>query len=130
MKWLESLFIATVAIFAPIQTALITVFVLTIADLVLGVMAARKQGKPITSSGLKNTVGKIFLYEIALCLAFLVQQYLTGDIFPAAKLISALIGVVELKSILENMDIINGSSIFKTIITKLLQKQESDLGDK
>lgn len=124
MKWLESVLLAILTVFAPIKAALITVFVLTIADMILGIVASKRSGIKITSAGIKKTVGKLVLYEVALCLGFIVQQYLTGDIFPAAKLVSALIGLVELKSILENLDLINGNPLFKSLVQKIVQSQE------
>lgn len=125
MKALESLALAIIAVFAPIQAAITTVAVLIAIDLITGIMASKKRGGPITSAGIKRTVGKVLLYEAALCVSFLVQTYLTGDILPAVKLISALIGVTELKSILENMDSISGQSLFKTLISKIVQSQEN-----
>lgn len=121
MKYLETLILALAAVFAPVKAVMITAMSLVIIDLITGVMAARKRGEKITSSGFKRTVGKIFLYESAICIGFLVQQYLTGELFPASKLIAALIGLTELKSILENLDGISDDSFFKTIITRVLQ---------
>lgn len=125
MKALESLALAIIAVFAPIQAAITTVAILIAIDLITGIMASKKRGEPITSAGIKRTVGKVMLYEAALCVSFLVQTYLTGDILPAVKLISALVGVTELKSILENMDSISGQSLFKTLISKIVQSQEN-----
>ena len=123
-KYLETLMITTLVVFAPIKSAIIVVAILTFADLVLGVIAARKRGEPITSSGLKRSIGKILIYQSALCLAFLVEKYLTGEIFPASKLISALIGLVELKSVLENLDSINGQPVFRSMVNQLITKIE------
>lgn len=124
LKYIESLAIAALAVFAPIKAAIITTIVLVIIDLVAGLIAAHKRGELITSSGIKRTVGKIVLYESAICAGFLCQTYLTGDLFPASKIITALVGVVELKSIMENMDTISGSSLFKSILSRILQAQE------
>lgn len=129
MKTLEAAVLAILTVFAPIQAVLMTVFTLILADLATGILAARKQHKPITSAGIKRTVGKVLLYEVALCLSFLVQQYLTGALFPASKVVSALIGLTELKSILENLDIISGSSMFKVVLARVTQSQK-DLGRK
>lgn len=123
-KYLESLVIALLAIFAPIKAAVITTLVLVIIDLIVGLIAAHKRGELITSSGIKRTVGKILLYEIAICAGFLCQQYLTGDLFPASKLITAIVGVVELKSIMENLDAISGTGVFKAILSRIIQAQE------
>lgn len=124
MKYLEAALLAVVGVFAPIKAALIVVICLVIVDLVTGIVAARKRGEPITSSGIKRTVGKVLLYELAICLAFLCQQYLTGDLFPASKLVTALVGMTELASVLENLDTIMGTSMFKVILNKLVKSQE------
>lgn len=116
--------VAVAAVFAPIQAAIIAIFVLTVVDLISGVMASIKEKTPITSEGLKRTVIKLFLYETAICMAFLVQTYLTGDLFPASKLVTALVGLVELKSLLENFDRITGDSFFKNLIAKVTSAQD------
>lgn len=122
--YLEGLLLASIAVFAPIKAVLITTFVLVAIDLVTGILAARKRGEPITSRGFKRTVGKFFMYETAVCVAFLVEQYLTGDLLPINKLVAAMIGLTELKSILENMDVIQGSSMFDSILRRVTQTQE------
>lgn len=127
MKFLEALALSTLAVFAPIQAGIITAFVLICIDLATGLVAAKKRGEKITSAKIKRTIGKVFLYEIAICVAFLVQQYLTGELFPAAKLVTALVGLVELKSVLENLDSISGTSTFKIILSKIT-KSKDDLG--
>lgn len=124
MKYLEIAFLGIAALFAPIQATLIVAMSLVVVDLITGILAAHKRKEPITSSGIKRTVGKIVLYELAICLAFVCQQYLTGDLFPASKLVTAIVGMTELKSVLENIDTIAGTSMFKTILNKLTKSQE------
>lgn len=124
MKYLESLLLSLFAVFAPIHAVIAVVVALVLADFVTGVMAAKKRKEKITSNGFKRTVGKLALYEAGLCLAFLVQQYLTGDLFPASKIVSALVGLTELKSILENLDTINGEPVFSSVVARITQKQE------
>lgn len=123
MRYLEAFILAVVTVFAPAKTALIAALALVFFDFVTGVLAARKRKEKITSAGFKRTVGKIVLYETALCLAFLAQEFLLGDDVPAFKLISTMIGLVELKSILENLDTINGKPVFRAILKKITQKQ-------
>jgi len=123
MRYLEAFILAVVTVFAPAKTALIAALALVFFDFVTGVLAARKRREKITSAGFKRTVGKIVLYETALCLAFLAQEFLLGDDVPAFKLISTMIGLVELKSILENLDTINGKPVFRAILKKITQKQ-------
>jgi hypothetical protein len=87
--------------------------VLSLVDLVTGILASRKSGIPITSNGLKRTVLKVAIYEVAVLCAFLVGTYLTGPMVPILNICSSLIGLTELKSVLENLDIINGGSFFR-----------------
>jgi FtsH-binding integral membrane protein len=119
MKPVQVWLVALLAIFAPIKAAVLSVIVLVFADLILGVSAAVKQNEPITSSGLKTTVIKLAIYEVAILLAFLAQTYLTGSILPVCNLATAVVGLTELKSILENLDIIAGGSFFQSLIDKV-----------
>lgn len=125
MKVLENISLALIAVFAPIQAVVLTTLALVMIDLITGLVAARKRKEPITSAGIKRTVGKIMLYEIAIAAAFLCQTYLTGDILPVSKLVSALIGIVELKSILENLDGASGNKLFEAIISRLVQSEKN-----
>lgn len=116
---------ALLVVFTPLKPVVITVCCLVMCDFFLGVGAAKKRGEAITSSGFKATVAKILLYEVALALSFLVETYLTGTLFPACKFVSALVGLVELKSILENLDAVYGKSVFATLLEKITQKSKS-----
>lgn len=93
--------------------------VLVAADLVFGLLSAYKQKIAITSAGLRRTVTKSLIYLSAVLLGYVAEHYLIGDLLAISKLIAGTIGVVEMKSILESADIINGGSLFKTIISKL-----------
>lgn len=119
LEYLKSLLIAVLAVFAPIQAVIIVTGVLVIADLVTGLFAARKRGEVITSAGLRRTVTKTTVYLTAVCLGFLVEKYMIDSILPISKLVSGIIGVVELKSLMENLNTIYGSDLFKSVIEKL-----------
>jgi len=121
MQGIKTIAIAIIAVFAPAKAVLLTVMVLTLCDLATGLLAALKQQIPITSSGLKRTVVKILVYQTAALSAFLVEQYLTPIELPIMKMVTGLIGVTELKSVLENLDIISGGSFFSTLISRLAQ---------
>lgn len=118
-SWLKVALAASLVYFAPIKHVIITVMVLTIMDMILGICAALKQSIPITSSELKRTVIKIFVYQIAVLLAFVIQTELTGPDLPVMKWLTAVIGLVELKSVLENLDIISGGSFFTSLTDKI-----------
>lgn len=118
--------LATLSIFAPIKPAVIAVMVLTIIDLISGVIAAKRRGEPITSAGFSRTVGKIAVYQIAVLTAFLAQKYLVLDIMPVCNLVTSLIGLTELKSVLENLDSISGGSFFSSVVAKISNQGNND----
>lgn len=126
MPLLKSIAMAILIVFAPIQAVLTTVLALCVVDLFTGVLAARKRGEKITSRGLRQTIGKLVIYEIGICLGFLCETYLTGASIPIVKIIGAIVGAAELKSNLENLDVINGSPIFASLI-KGLVKDKTDV---
>jgi len=118
-EYLIRVALSIVAVFAPAKQVVFTVIVLTLADMVTGILASRKQGHPITSSGLKRTVAKIAIYEVAILASYLVGMYLTGPYIPVLNICSSLVGLTELKSVLENLDTINGGSFFRSMTDKL-----------
>lgn len=119
MNVLKSLLIALLAIFAPAKPMVMASFAFVAIDLVTGVLAARKRKEAITSSGFKRTLVKLAVYEVALLLAFLADQYLLIDVLPAAKIVSSFIGITELKSCLENVNQISGGDFLKAIIDRI-----------
>lgn len=121
--------IAILAVFAPIQAVIVSVGVLVAADMITGIWAAHKQSKSITSAGLRRTVSKLIIYQVAILSGFLVEHYLAGDIVPIVKLIGGVIGMVELKSILENVNVINGVDIFKSVLQKLGSQNDKPNGN-
>jgi len=127
MQFLKTLGIVTLSILAPIQSLIVASFALIGVDFITGIMAAVKQKTPITSSEMKRTVGKIFLYELAIIISFVAEKYLLGGIMPVSKLVAGFIGATELKSVLENIDILNGQSLFTSLVTKLAQAESNKL---
>jgi phage-related holin len=119
MGSLKTLAIAIIAVFAPAQAMILSSLALVLIDLITGVMAARKQSVPITSGGLRRTISKLFIYELAILLGFLTQTYLTGEHIPVASIISGFIGLTELTSCLENLNIIGGNNLLKVILDKI-----------
>lgn len=121
ITWVKALGISLLAVFAPIKAVLATALVLVLADLIVGIVAAVKIGgwKSIMSSGIRRTFTKIFVYEAGIALGFLAETYLMGGSIPIVKIIGGVIGITEMKSVLENLDIISGGSLFKSLIAKL-----------
>ena len=118
MKHVVPLLASVWAFLMPVHTIIIITLVLIVTDLITGILAARKRKEPINSAGIRRTVVKLFVYEAAIVLAFLVETHMHVDI-PMIKLLSGFIGITELKSCLENLDTINGSSVIKDILSRL-----------
>ena len=123
--YLVAALVGLASIFAPIRDVLTVTLVLITADLLTGMYAAHKRGESIQSSAIRRTVSKVLIYEIAIAIAFLAQHYLMDDVLPAAKLIASMVGMVELKSVLENLNSISGTDLLKAVIDKLGSQNKS-----
>jgi hypothetical protein len=119
---------ALLAVFAPVKASALTALILCIVDLFTGLIAARKKRKAITSNGLGKTIVKIVVYESAILLTFLVDQYLAG-LFPLSNVVSGLIGITELKSCLENLNIIAGGQVLKAVIRAIRVQASNNTPD-
>jgi hypothetical protein len=121
---LLNLGLAAVLVFIPIKATLITIMVFTLLDMITGIAAAKKRGEAITSSGLKRTVIKTLVYEAVVMMGFLTEKYMTGSLVPVTKILSGLVGITELKSVLENAEEITGIPLLQVIIDKLSQQEK------
>lgn len=118
-EWLIRIALAGLAALAPIHTILVSVGVMILADLLTGIWAAKIKGESITSAAMRRTISKILVYQTSVITGFLLETYLLSGIFPVAKLVAGVIGLVEFKSILENGNKILGQDIFKAVLQKL-----------
>lgn len=119
MKYLYGLSLSLLGVFAPIKALIVVATLLILIDAITGVLASRKEGRSITSAGFRRTVSKLFSYNGAIALCFLVEAFMIDGYFPLSKIAAAAVGITELKSVLENIDKLNGNPIFKAIIEKL-----------
>jgi hypothetical protein len=117
--WAKAIIVSFLALFAPTGPMLAAVFALVFSDLILGLLCAHKMKEPITSSRLKQTVYKLCLYEISIILAFVCETWLTGALIPITKLVAGAIGLVEMLSILENLNCLTGTKVFQPILDRL-----------
>jgi len=115
----EKILISICAVLAPIKAIILTVGVLILFDFITGLMAARKRGETITSAGMRRSVSKLVIYQIAVITGFLVETYMLSDMLPVTKFVAAIIGLVELTSIFENINTVYGSNLFGAVIDKL-----------
>lgn len=118
-QFLTYIGVALVAILAPIKALIMTVFFLIIADLITGIWASLKRNEKIKSAVMRRTISKTVVYQLAVISGFLVEMYMLDSILPVSKIVASVIGLVELKSILENSNSILGYNLFKNVITKL-----------
>lgn len=123
-NWLIALIVSALSVLAPIKGMIITSLLLCLLDLITGVLAARAQKIPITSSGIARTIVKLLVYELTIVLGYLTQTYLLQNAMPISSLISGMIGMTELLSNLENLNIITGQDLLKSIIAKLGSKNQ------
>ena len=125
LKHVLPVIMAIISVFAPAEQMILTVLVLCLVDLITGILASKKQSIPITSYGIKRTIMKLAVYEMALCLGYLVGTYLVPFI-PVTNIVSSVIGLTELKSVLENLDIIIGKPVLKSILDALQKGSSND----
>ncbi|MEO0271674.1 MAG: phage holin family protein [candidate division WOR-3 bacterium] len=124
MDWLKVTIISIAAIFAPIKVILYIVSLLIISDTITGIIAAYKRGEEINSKGFKKTIIKLFLYNLMIVLAFLLEKYIFESLIPFVKLGSIAIAITEFKSIVENFESTTGINLIK--IKKLIEDQQNN----
>lgn len=118
-EWLVKIGLALLSITAPVHDILIATMVVILIDLITGLWKALKiKEKIVKSAAMRRTISKIAVYNLAILSAFTIEMFLLSDM-PLVKLVSAVIGLVEIKSILENLNEITGADIFKQLLSKL-----------
>ena len=96
--------------FAPIQSILLMMILLVLADTVSGIWKCKKLDIKITSFGLSALVSKLFVYCGAVLLVYSVDEILIDDLLKTVfsvdhtvtKLVALVFSFIELKSIDEN----------------------------
>ena len=121
-EWIIKGLIVMMSVLAPINPMLITCGVLILADMVTGMMAAKKRKEQIQSAEMRRSISKFVVYQIAIISAFALETYMLGGIIPVSKIVAGVIGMVEFKSILENVSTIAGQDILKLVMDKLGSK--------
>jgi DNA-binding ferritin-like protein (Dps family) len=125
-EYVKSVLIVLAGILAPAEALLISVGFLIFADFFTGIWAAKKRGEVITkSAGWRRSITKMTVYQVAVISGFLVETYMLDSFIPVSKIVASVIGLVELKSILENANSILGQDLFKTVLSKLGSDNDS-----
>lgn len=126
-EWLYKGLLVLAATLAPIKALLVSCGVMIIADLVTGIMAARKRGEAIKSAEMRRSISKMVVYQVAIISAFALEKYMLSDLLPVSKVVAGVIGMVEFKSILENVSTVAGQNILKLVLDKLGSKNAEGL---
>ena len=119
----------------PIKGILIAVGLSIFADTVSGIYKARKLKQPITSRKLSNVISKMFLYQGAVVLLYVIDKFILGDIISlffsvpllVTKLAAMTMIVIEMKSINENYKDVIGYSMWNKF--KIMINRAKDLKD-
>lgn len=112
---LESILLALAAFLQPIQGVLATTALLVILDGVTAKIAHKRENRPLS---------RLFVYELALVLAYLTGLYLTGPDIPVLHWVSSLIGLTSLKRVYENLNSIGGGSPLLGVIRSITRQGE------
>jgi hypothetical protein len=118
-RLLDALVASLLALFAPIQTMVLSTLALVVCDLITGFWVSKRRGIPSRYKGLKHTVVKLFVYVSAIALAFITEVYLTQSSVPVLNVVTSIIGITELKSCLENLNILVGGDVVKLILERI-----------
>lgn len=119
MEKYKVLGLALITVFAPVKAAMLTALALILVDLITGIIASIKKKEKVTSAAFGRTIVKTLVYQIAIMLGFLTEKFLTGDLVPVSKIITSYIGLTELTSVIENLNVISGGSLMQVLVNKL-----------
>jgi phage-related holin len=108
-------------ILTPIYPVMITILILIIIDFISGVYAALRKHERISSKKIGNTVAKIILLNLGVLSSYLVETYIVPEI-PFVKVTAGFVALIELTSILENINKATGVNII-TAFKRWLSRQ-------
>jgi hypothetical protein len=109
---------------SPIYPTMIAIGFLLSADFIVGIWAAHKAGEKITSRKMSNTISKIFLYNFTIIVLFVSEKFLVPEI-PFVRIGAGLIGLVEIKSLSENVYKATGLNLWKSIKEYINRKKDA-----
>lgn len=126
-KIIYALLVGTSGFFAPIWILILWMTIFVMFDLVSGLMAAKKRGELLESRKLRRTITKLTWYFIAVLLAHgLDVCVIPLDDLHLAGFMAAIIGGVEIYSMLENAYCITGNRVFR-LLTQFTTKKIKDI---
>lgn len=105
----------------PTYQFIFIILILLIIDLITGIWKSLKQGHPITSKKLGDTIKKIIWYNVAIISAYLVQHVIALEAVKLMWFLAVLISVKEFKSIIENIEIITNTKLWDFLIRHITE---------
>ena len=120
MKILPYLLAVFVTFFAPISSVMIAILFLMLIDFICGIFAAKKRGEKISSKKMKNSIIKLFLYQLSIITGHLIFLYFI-PVIPWVNIIAGLIGVTEILSIFENISQVTNTNFIKVIKDNIIK---------
>lgn len=118
--------LALLVYISPVREIFVLMIVFVAVDLITGLIASRRRQIPRSSRRLRKSVSKVLCYIAAVLLAFWAEQVLQIEWFASHRYIAGFICVVDFISILENLAVISGNSIFLKIIKLIRGKASQD----
>jgi hypothetical protein len=131
-KYIIQLFAVVGSFFLPISGILFLIGFAIFVDTLTGIWKAKKLGVPITSRGLSAIVSKLFLYEVAVILTYLIDKFILNDIIlqffsvplMLTKVLSLVLVSIEAISISENYKAVKGIDIWSALKNLLQRSKE------
>ncbi len=123
IAWIKTAILTSIAFFAPVHKLMYMTVILIGFDLVTGLWAAVKRKERISSTKLRRTVAKTIAYQTAIMLSAIVEWFFLPEI-PSIRIVSAMIGITEATSVLENLESVTGLKFREAVISKLQGKRD------
>jgi hypothetical protein len=135
-KYIIQLLAVVSAFFLPISGILFLIGFAILVDTITGIWKAKKLKIKITSRGLSAIVSKLFLYEMAVILTYLIDKFILNDILlqffsvplMLTKILSLVLCSIEVISINENIKAVKGIDLWASL-KNLLQRSKEIKGD-
>ena len=118
--------------FMPISGILFLIAFAILVDTITGIWKSRKLKIPITSRRLSAIVSKLFLYEVAVILTYMIDKFILNDIILTffsvplmlTKLLALVLLSIEVISTSENYEAVRGINIWSSLKNLLQRSRE------
>lgn len=120
---------AFVSFITPLPLLIFWLFMFVVADMITGMLAAKKRGEVLSSKKMKKTISKLLSYMIVILLARAINVHVLPFVeLYACFIASGIICFVELFSILENLYCITENNVFRLLTQWSKQKMKETTG--